>query len=505
MSFIRKIRRNGKIYLAEVKNERIDGKVVQKHIRYIGKEIDGKEVLSSSLSNLKIDSVKLYGPLLILNHIANELNLKKHLGKYSAEILSLVYAHCINPKSINKMEDWFKKTDLNMILNIDNLTEKRLLNALDSFEKMNFDRIQTDIFQEAKKLYKLKNKGVVYDVTNTYLYGKKCPLGKLGKDKEGVKGRPLIQIGLAVTRGEGIPVFHKTFDGNISDSRTLHDLISSFSDLKVKKGVIIYDRGITSTANIVELKAKGWETICGIKSSEKLKNILREQVDQANLINIKNRIRLNKTVFYVTEVKYTIAKINGSLLICYNEQKEKDIRESRYDEIVNAQNLLKKGKKIKDGLDQYFYANNAINQKAIKKAEEFDGFTFIFSSKKLARDEIMRLYFTEKDIVEKAFQSLKGITGLRPIRHWLYNRVIAHVSICYLSYLLLSVLKFKLTKIDMSPIEALSELDTMYRVYVRDPKKEFKISRVVTLSKKQETILKTVNKNLLNMDCSVQN
>jgi len=499
MSFIRKIKRNGKTYLAEVKNERIDGKVVQKHVRYIGKEVDGKEMLSSSLSNLKIDSVKLYGPLLVLNHIADELKLKKHLGKYSAEILSLVYAHCINPKSINKMEDWFKKTDLNMILDIDNVTEKRLLNALDSFEKMDFERVQNDIFQEAKNRYHLKNRGVVYDVTNTYLYGNKCPLGKLGKDKEGVRGRPLIQIGLAVTRGEGIPVFHKTFDGNISDSKTLHDLITSFSTLKVRKGIIIYDRGITSAANIVDLKAKGWETICGVKSSVKLKAIHRKHVERSSLVNIKNRVRLNKTVFYVTELKHTIAKVSGSLFICYNEQKEKDIRESRYDEIVNAHNLLSQGKKIKEGLEVYFYANNAINHRAIKLAEEFDGFTFVFSSAKLGRDEVMRLYFSEKDIVEKAFQNIKGITGLRPIRHWLYSRVTAHVSICYLSYLLLSVLKFKLVKIDISPIEALSELDTMYRVYIRDPDKGFKISRTVTLSKKQETILKTINRNLLKM------
>ncbi len=495
MSFIRKIKRNGKTYLAEVKNERIDGKVVQKHIRYIGKEVDGKEVLCSSLSNLKIDSVKLYGPLLILNHIADELNLKKYLGKYNAEILSLVYAHCINPKSINKMEDWFKKTDLNMILDIDNVTEKRLLNALDSFEKMDFERVQNDIFQEAKKRYHLKNNGVVYDVTNTYLYGNKCSLGKEGKDKQGVKGRPLIQIGLAVTRGEGIPVFHKTFDGNIADSKTLHDLITSFSDLKVTKGLIIYDRGITSSA----IKAKGWETICGVKSSDKLKAIHQRHVDRSNLINIKNRVRLNKTVFYVTELKHTIGKVSGLLFICYNEQKEKDIRESRYDEIVNAHHLLSQGRKIKEGLEVYFFANNVINHKAIKLAEEFDGFSFVFSSTKLARDEVMRLYFVEKDIVEKAFQNIKGIIGLRPIRHWLYNRVTAHVSICYLSYLLLSVLKFKLAKIDISPIEALSELDTMYRVYIRDPERGFKISRTVTLSKKQETILKTINRNLLKM------
>ncbi len=48
----------------------------------------------------------------------------------------------------------------------------------------------------------------VYDVTNTYFYGKKCPLAKCGKDKEGVKGRPLIQIGLGVTKQKGVPVVH---------------------------------------------------------------------------------------------------------------------------------------------------------------------------------------------------------------------------------------------------------------------------------------------------------
>jgi hypothetical protein len=37
----------------------------------------------------------------------------------------------------------------------------------------------------------------------------------------------------------------------------------------------------------------------------------------------------------------------------------------------------------------------------------------------------------------------------------------------------------------------------MYKVYLRDPKKGFKISRVVTLTKKQETILKALNKKLL--------
>jgi hypothetical protein len=38
MSFIRKIKKNDHIYYAEVENERVNGKVVQRHIRYIGKD-----------------------------------------------------------------------------------------------------------------------------------------------------------------------------------------------------------------------------------------------------------------------------------------------------------------------------------------------------------------------------------------------------------------------------------------------------------------------------------
>ena len=41
MSYIRKIKKNGKIYLAETESQWINGKSVQKHIRYIGTEVDG--------------------------------------------------------------------------------------------------------------------------------------------------------------------------------------------------------------------------------------------------------------------------------------------------------------------------------------------------------------------------------------------------------------------------------------------------------------------------------
>ena len=202
---------------------RVDGKIIQKHIKYIGREADKKVILSSSISNISIEKVKIYSPLLVLNHICDEISLSNILGKYGNEILSLVFAHCVDYKSVNQMPNWFERTDFNMLLDIKNLTENSLLKALDSIEEIGIDKLQKEIFKKVKTIYNLETKGIIYDVTNTYLYGKKCPFGKFGKDKEGVKGRPLIQIGLGVTKTDGVPIFHKTFNGNISDSRTLSD------------------------------------------------------------------------------------------------------------------------------------------------------------------------------------------------------------------------------------------------------------------------------------------
>ena len=81
-------------------------------------------------------------------------------------------------------------------------------------------------------------------------------MAQFGHDKEGVRGRPLIQIGLAVTLEEGIPLFHKVFDGNISDSRTFQDLITTWGAM-VAPGTILYDRGITSTRNVKDMKDLG--------------------------------------------------------------------------------------------------------------------------------------------------------------------------------------------------------------------------------------------------------
>ena len=123
MTFIKRFRKGDRVYLAEVENKRVQGKVVTRYIRYMGKEADGKTVLSASISDVEVDQVKQYGPLLVLNHLEQEIGLAEYLGPYGNEILSMVYAHCLDYESVNQMPAWFERTDLNMMLNLEGLRQ----------------------------------------------------------------------------------------------------------------------------------------------------------------------------------------------------------------------------------------------------------------------------------------------------------------------------------------------------------------------------------------------
>jgi transposase len=496
MAFIRKYNKGGKTYLAEVENVREGGRVIQHFLRYVGREADGKTILSCSMSEAQVESVKLFGPLMVLHSIAASIGLPEILGEYSAEILSMVYAHCLDYKSLNQMKCWYERTDLSLILNLADLTERRLVLALDALESDPMLHRQQIIFERVKGYLGIKPKGVVYDVTNTYFYGKKCDLARCGHDKEQRKGYPLVQIGLVVTQEHGIPILHKTFPGNVHDSRTFADISKSLEPLGIKGGIAVMDRGVTSGENTDFLNDSQWKVLCGIKLDPGIRKALGSDFQAQDLCSLGNRIRMHQTVFYCNERPYKHGNTHGRLISCFNRRKAQDAEESRYDEIQSAQSRLSKGKTIKPDIQPFFAKNGRVLETKLNEERRFDGTSFIFTTSDLTVAQAVFAYF-DKDVVEKCFQSLKGVVRLRPVRHWLYNRVEAHIFICYLSCLLLSILKMKVAGLEMSEQSALRELDGLYRIYLRDPKNGFKVGRLVALTRTQEKILRSVAKDLV--------
>ena len=497
MSFIRKIKKKSGTYLAEVENRWEDGKVRQKHIRYIGKLEDDKTVLSTSVSDVTVDSVRMMGALPVLDEIAKSIDLPLLLGEFSDEILSMVYAHCLDYKSLNHMPKWFERTDLNNLLDIEGITQSRLLNGLDSLGEVDLIDMQLNIFNRAQEAYGFSTKGVFYDVTNTYVYGSKSQLAKLGYSKDGKRRCPLVQIGLAVTREDGIPLIHKAFEGNMRDPQTYTSLSEHLQPYGIKNPLLVYDRGVVSRKNLLLTRKNGWHCITGLSMLGKLKKKVVQYAQKDSFMSFQNRVELPQSTYYVKSESYEHSGVQGKILVCLNNQLRIKTREARHSEIAHAQKQLNEGKRIKEGLNKYFDNNQQLLLAKIQEAELLDGFSCVFTTNKsLAKAEIIRLYY-EKDLVEKAFRTLKGVTNLQPVRHWLYNRVIAHIFICYLSYLLLSLLRYRLKKINISPTTAIEQLQNLYKIYIKDNKNNLILTKCVAPNNLQVKIMKQINPELV--------
>ncbi len=501
MSFIRKKRRNGRVYLYEVENHRVDGKVKQKFIRYIGVDPDSdREAFPTCNNELSIDGVKLHGSVLVLNSIAKQLNLHELLGNHFAPILALVYCHCHDYKSVRNMEKWFDQVNFYKILGVSKITENDLHNALKAIEQMSTRTIEKSVFETLKAKFNDSGEGVVYDVTNTYLSGNRSTLAQKGKDKEGVRGRNLIQVGLAMTADKRLPIFHQTHPGNTSDFKMFQEGIEDLNRFGINKGTIVYDRGMHAKESILRLTNNRWKLIGGVPLHRGIKDFISD-LDFEKFKNVRYRLKQGDSTMYVRIFPYKMGDIKGKLLVILNPKKRMKLSEQRLDKILTAK---KNDDDISKDMAIFFKKNGDINHHAIKRQERYDGVSTLFTTGKITIKNAVSTYF-EKDLIEKSFRSLKSVLSLRPIRHWLDGKIEGHIFICYLSLVLLTTLRCLMHEQgrksirDLTPEAALEELQSAYMIEYSNKKQgdcsKKMYQKLVTLSNIQKDIIRSVIPN----------
>lgn len=509
MVFTRKYKRNGKIYLAEVENQRVGGKVRQRFIRYLGPSPSEKDLFPSSNQDLSLDGVKLHGSILALNEMAKLIGLPELLGPYSAPILALAYSHCHDYKGVADMKRWLSTSNTCKILGVEKITLNQLHEALSAIEKMDILSIQKSIFETLKKISGDSCSGVIYDVTNTYLRGSLSELAKKGKDKEGVRGRRLVQIGLGMTSEMRLPIFHQLHPGNTSDSKMFGEGVQLLRRFGIYRGIIVYDRGIHAKSSILDLSNINWKVLGGVPMNKGIKNFI-SKMDLAKLENYRYRLEQGNSIFYVKTFPYEIGGVLGKLAIILNPQKKYDLKQERLHRLSTA--LMDNAISAKDsGLKKFITSSGKINTHALKRIERYDGLSFIFTTSKISSENIIKTYF-DKDLIERAFKSLKSVLALPPLRHWLDGKITGHLFICYLSLVLLTTFRFLLQKSSKMSLQgvtaerALRELQSVYMIeYSKlsskttntNEDKKIIFQRVITLSNLQKDILFAVSPNLV--------
>ena len=444
MTFIRKIKKKSGTYLAEVKSYRENGKIKQKVIRYLGKEVDGKPAKKITSADIKIKNVKRSLDVLAIDKLAEQLTIKSINNKY---LLSLIYSQLLEKRSINKLEEWMEYTEIPEILKIDKISTKDLYESLTEIpegEFINIDRNMHAIFNQIEEIKDI----AVIDVTDTYFEGKNLDIKKR-KGKDG-KVRRLVQIGLATSFNYGFPIFHKPYQGNLSGVHILKDMCLEVKEMGLNS--IIMDRGMMSLENLKLISSLELSLIAGLRKNSNLIKDFIYKIDKEEIYSLKNMVQLKNTKVFIKTFDY----LNGKIIAVYNPSIE----------------LIKKNQNFEKGFD----------------SSKDLGFSLIFHNTHYPSEEVVKKYY-EKEIIERAFKQMKGILNLRPIRVWLTDHIEGHIKICYLAYAILSLMNYQLRKIKVSAIDALDTLKYGYKVRLFDKTNNFEWDLIVPLKPKQKDIL----------------
>jgi transposase len=457
MAFIRRIKKGNSVYLAKVESYREAGSVKQRVLEYIGKEVDGKPVEKVDIQKVNVSSVKRYLDIEILHQLATELGLPSMLGVHFKPIFALIYAHLLHKSSINRLPTWFEQTAVYEILSCNPFSTKDLYESLSELENVDFEKIEKHLIAFWKKVDPRDHKSVVLDVTDTYFSGSTADC-KPRRGKDGNVSK-LLQIALIVSFKNGFPLLHKTFEGNVSNVKIFQDMLKSVADNGLRG--IILDRGFFSKENIQSLKKLGMNMIVGVRQTSLIQKNYLDKIHRDKIYNQRNQVILKATIVYINAFRY----LGGELIVIYNPTLE----------------VLKRDKILADGEE--------------RKNIQYVGYSLIYHTTKCGTNEVVRKYF-EKDVVERAFKTLKVPLALRPIRVWLRRHVESHVKLCYLAMSILSLLDYRSRKISITGTEALKKMQQIYRVNLKHAETKKEWVKVVTMEKSQKELLKV-------LDCSV--
>jgi transposase len=298
---------------------------------------------------------------------------------------------------------------------------------------------------------------VLYDVTSSYYTGRRSGLVQFGHNRDGKNGCPQIVYGL-LCNAEGCPVAIEVFAGNTADPKTLQSQIEKVRQrFGVQRVVLVGDRGMITTRRINELfrEVEGLDWISALRADSIRRlvdagSIELSLFDERDLAEIESpdfpgeRLIVCKNPFLAEErtrkrnellaaTEKQLQAIVAATQRKRNRLRGKDKIGLRVGRVVNRYKVAKHFElTITDDSFRYWRNEQQIAQEAA-----LDGLYVIrtsISQEVLNSEGTVRAY---KDLskVERAFRCMKTIDlHVRPIYHWLDERIKAHVFLCMLAY-----------------------------------------------------------------------
>ncbi len=393
-----------------------------------------------------------HGHVAAAHVMASRLGLKKLLGPGCPErdlAYGLMIARAVAPAPKLATARWWADTTLGPDLGIDGASTDEVYAAMDWLLS------RQDAIEKNLAARHLERGGLaLFDLSSAWLEGHSCPLGAFGHSRDGKKNREQIEFGMVTSRA-GIPVAARVFAGNTSGSIAFGEIIPVVRDkFGLDEVIMVGDRGSVTKVRIGQLRAlpgAGW--ITALRAPQVAALAREDGPLQMSLSGEQNFAE-------ITDARYP-----GERLICCRNPVLAAQREATRESLLAATEKelgtiraqvaagrlkdaskigVKAGKVInKRKVGKHFITDIADGRLEFQRDREkiaaeaaLDGIYVIRTSaaaEKLGAAETVEAY-KELGNLERDFWSMKAEDiDLRPIYHYLENRVRAHVLLCMLA------------------------------------------------------------------------
>ena len=411
-------------------------------------------------TDFRIERSLAHGHVAAVLGVLRDLDLERLLGRERCRerdlVVAMIVQRVIAPGSKLSATRRFAQSTLGEELGLGEVKEAVLLAAMDWLLERQ-ERVEKTLAR--RHLPAGENGGdafVLYDLSSSYLEGRKCPLGKLGYSRDGVKGKLQVNYGLTCSP-EGRPVAVSVHPGSAQDQTTVPDAISSVRDrFGIDHVVFVGDRGMITQAHATSMIEQGVDFISALKAPQikalvaagdlqlglfdqvNLAEIASDRFPGERLVVCRNPAvatqRARKRSELLTATERELAKITASTISPRGALRDADAGTigARAGKVVNKYKMAKHFTlQIADGAFAYERKTTQIQAEAA-----LDGLYIIRTTctpKQISPRAAVRAYKQLK-VNELAFKTMKDSLEIRPIYHHLEDRVRAHIFLCMLAY-----------------------------------------------------------------------
>jgi transposase len=383
----------------------------------------------------------------------------------------LVAARLCEPSSeLHIAEDWYRRTALCDLLQLSDteVHKDRLYRGLDEL-LAHKAALEAHLARRCGELFAPENEILLYDVTSTYFEGEAAAnlLARRGYSRDHRPDCKQVCIALVVTF-DGFPLGYEVFAGNTHDARTVQTIVAT---MEARHGMLrrvwIADRGMASADNLAWLRQTGRRYIIGAPKSE-LRKFAHELAAGVGWRQIREDI----------EVKLATCPESGDTVILCRSADRRSKERAMHDKfsrrieaaLARLAGRITRSTKRLDGAQVNRQIGRILqqNQRAAARFQVslqadhspagfrleveinagFDDWAALSEGAYLLRsnitdwsDEQLWKAYIQLTQAEAAFRIQKDQLRIRPIWHQRADRVLAHILVCFLAFVLWKTLE----------------------------------------------------------------